>query len=113
MAEFNLPTVVLDGPDDTIATMILRQVASMRKDGSLAAGTSLCWDPAQLELLAMFAVNAKRDSERLDWLDAYLLSDGGKLLGDDGVEYPSVRAGIDAERIKTPLSVGETTGDPA
>lgn len=44
--------------DATVAESILATVAAMRKDGSFHT-TSLCWSPAELETLAMFAIDAK------------------------------------------------------
>ncbi len=44
----------------TIAQEILAAVAGMRRSGAFAKGASLCWDPAELESLAMFAIDAKR-----------------------------------------------------
>lgn len=60
MADFRgfVPTI---SPDAPIAQQILAQVANMRRDGSFVDGASLCWDPAQLETLAMFAVGVKAD----------------------------------------------------
>lgn len=50
------------GHEGTIAQEILAQVAGMRKRGEL--NQSLCWSPEELELLAMFAINAKHDLAR-------------------------------------------------
>lgn len=43
----------------SIAQAILAHTAAMRLDGSFE-NTSLCWNPADLELLAMFAIDAKQ-----------------------------------------------------
>jgi hypothetical protein len=48
----------------TIAQSILATTAAMRKDGSFGT-TSLCWDPAELELLATFAIGAKNELAHL------------------------------------------------
>lgn len=50
----------------TIAAQILRTVAGMRKDGTFET-SSLCWSPAQLEKLAMFAIDAKHKLARAGW----------------------------------------------
>ncbi len=47
------------GEYPTIAQNILAQCAAMRKSGAFIEGTSLCWSPEELELLAMFAIDAK------------------------------------------------------
>jgi hypothetical protein len=48
----------------TIASDILATVSQMKKDGSFEQGMSLCWNPADLEILAMFAIDAKNQLER-------------------------------------------------
>lgn len=48
----------------TIAEQILTAVANMKLNGSFDEGTSLCWNAAELELLAMFAIDAKRKLAR-------------------------------------------------
>ena len=59
-------------PDDdaTIAERILAAVSDMKRNGSFTNGTALCWSPAELELLAMYAIDAKnklsRQPERLN-----------------------------------------------
>jgi hypothetical protein len=56
-AEFFLPT--RNGRDDeTIAAAILRETARMRQAGSFDTH-ALCWNPEELELLAMYAIDAK------------------------------------------------------
>jgi hypothetical protein len=59
-ASFFIPTSMNES-EGTIASEILKATARMRKDGSFAKGDCLCWSPEQLELLAMFAINAKNE----------------------------------------------------
>jgi hypothetical protein len=53
-SSYFLPTAIEHG---TIAQKILVTVEGMRKRGELSS--SLCWPPEELELLAMFAIDAK------------------------------------------------------
>lgn len=74
-AELFLPT--RNGRDDeTIAAAILRETARMRQAGSFDTH-ALCWNPEELELLAMFAVDAKA---RLSSRSAEDRSDTERLL---------------------------------
>lgn len=57
-------TIPVIREDMTIAQQILAHTAAMRKDGTLET-TSLCWSPAELELLAMFAIDAKYQLARI------------------------------------------------
>lgn len=50
--------------DMTIAEEILAQTAAMKKNGDFE-NMSLCWSPAALEKLAMFAIDAKYKLARI------------------------------------------------
>lgn len=52
--------VPVERENATIAEGILTATAAMRKSGTFET-SSLCWSPAELEALAMFAISAKHD----------------------------------------------------
>lgn len=101
--------------DATIAQEILAHVAAMRKDGSFEGGTSLCWDPAQLEKLAMFAIGAKADKVRLDWLEERFaaLKPGRhmSLWRDRSRPNETARSAIDSAKDRGTLSVLRSPND--
>lgn len=63
MPELAFPTVSLPRKDETIAEAILRTTADMRRNGTFETD-ALCWPPAALERLAMFAIGAKNALRR-------------------------------------------------
>lgn len=95
-------------PNATIAQAILSAVADMRRNGSFTDGTTLCWNPRELELLAMFAM----DSKRRWWREA--LEAAGRKLRSLQSDYAPVQAGYKAcQRALEALEDLQDQGPPA